>query len=333
MRKRFLILALAGIISISNTIFSQLIDTSVLSMDLLPEVTEQTIDAAYKAPMSKLYGIWYFHTGNGCFQINPDGKGVFSTLTDEYNGIGIVSQQQFLWKKENGKFRVKFVGEARCTLAEKDQAKYEKLTRNEKDALMSYFKSLSPHSMSSQPIESKIEFLNQDNMIWSEGGERFWLVNKKYLSRLEKEAKQPRQPVIPVQPMVEEVEVDEVITAVPIELIEDEVISESDENVYTAPDHPGEFPGGAQALIRWISNNLRYPEAAQQNDIQGRVVVKFIVEKDGSVSNPQVAISVDKDLDREALRLVNKMPKWQPATKNGRPVRSYYNLPVTFKLQ
>ena len=106
-----------------------------------------------------------------------------------------------------------------------------------------------------------------------------------------------------------------------------------EEEIFVAVEQQAEFPGGQAALMKWLSNNIRYPEAAQQNDIQGRVVVKFVVEKDGSVGHAEIARGVDKDLDREALRVVNKMPKWQPGKNNGVAVRSYFNLPVTFKLQ
>ena len=106
-----------------------------------------------------------------------------------------------------------------------------------------------------------------------------------------------------------------------------------EEEIFVAVEQPAEFPGGQQALMKWLSNNIRYPEAAQQNDIQGRVVVKFVVEKDGSIGHAEIVRGVDKDLDREALRVVNKMPKWQPGKNNGVAVRSYFNLPVTFKLQ
>ena len=105
------------------------------------------------------------------------------------------------------------------------------------------------------------------------------------------------------------------------------------EKVFVAVEQPAEFPGGMAALMKWLSNNIRYPEAAQQNDIQGRVVVKFVVEKDGSIGAATIVKGVDKDLDREALRVVKKMPKWQPGKNNGVSVRSYFNLPVTFKLQ
>lgn len=106
-----------------------------------------------------------------------------------------------------------------------------------------------------------------------------------------------------------------------------------EEKIFVAVEQQAEFPGGQGALMKWLSNNIRYPEAAQQNDIQGRVIVKFVVEKDGSIGHATIVKGVDKDLDREALRVVNKMPKWQPGKNNGQPVRSYFNLPVTFRLQ
>ena len=105
------------------------------------------------------------------------------------------------------------------------------------------------------------------------------------------------------------------------------------DEIFVAVEQPAEFPGGQAAMMKWLSSNIRYPEAAQQNEIQGRVVVKFVVEKDGSVSQVQVVKGIDKDLDREAVRVVQKMPKWQPGKNNGVAVRSYFNLPVTFKLQ
>ncbi len=105
------------------------------------------------------------------------------------------------------------------------------------------------------------------------------------------------------------------------------------EKIFEAVEQPAEFPGGMAALNKWLNNNLRYPEAAQENGIQGRVVVKFTVEKDGSISNPTIVRGVDKDLDREAIRVVKKMPKWKAGKNNGVAVRSYFNLPVNFKIQ
>lgn len=106
-----------------------------------------------------------------------------------------------------------------------------------------------------------------------------------------------------------------------------------EDEIFQAVEQQAEFPGGTAALMKWLSNNIRYPEAAAQNDVQGRVIVKFVVEKDGSVSGAQILKGVDKDLDKEALRVVGKMPKWQPGKNNGVTVRSYFTLPVMFKLQ
>lgn len=105
-----------------------------------------------------------------------------------------------------------------------------------------------------------------------------------------------------------------------------------EEEIFVAVEQQAEFPGGTGALMKWLGNNIRYPEAAQQNDIQGRVIVKFVVEKDGSIGAAEIVKGVDKDLDREAIRVVKKMPKWQPGKNNGVAVRSYFTLPVVFKL-
>lgn len=114
---------------------------------------------------------------------------------------------------------------------------------------------------------------------------------------------------------------------------EPEVQKPKEEEIFVAVEQMAEFPGGMGALMKWLSNNIRYPEAAQQNDIQGKVTVRFVVEKDGSIGAVNILKGVDKDLDREAIRVVKKMPKWQPGKNNGVPVRSYFNLPVQFRLQ
>lgn len=98
---------------------------------------------------------------------------------------------------------------------------------------------------------------------------------------------------------------------------EPEVQKPKEEQIFIAVEQPAEFPGGVAALMRWLNNNMRYPEAAQQNDIQGRVTVNFVVEKDGSIANVKIAKGVDKDLDREALRVVKKMPKWKSEAKRS----------------
>lgn len=105
----------------------------------------------------------------------------------------------------------------------------------------------------------------------------------------------------------------------------------ADNQVYDVVD---KMPSFRQGDVRaWISRNLQYPVVAEENGIQGRVMVTFIVERDGSISNVKVARSVDPSLDKEAMRVVKSMPKWNPGYLNGQPVRVKYTLPVQFKLQ
>lgn len=118
----------------------------------------------------------------------------------------------------------------------------------------------------------------------------------------------------------------------PKPVVEAPVEKPEPEKIFEAVEQQAQFPGGPGALNKWLSNNLRYPEIPQQNGVQGRVIVQFVVERDGSISNPTVARGVDKDLDKEALRVVRKMPKWQPGKNNGVAVRSRFTLPVVFKL-
>lgn len=114
---------------------------------------------------------------------------------------------------------------------------------------------------------------------------------------------------------------------------DDSVIKPTEpEEIFVAVEQLAEFPGGQAGMMRWIQENLRYPETAKENGISGRVVVKLVIEKDGTVSNPTIVKGVDRDLDREALRLVRSMPAWTPGKMNGRLVRSYFMLPVRFSL-
>lgn len=93
-----------------------------------------------------------------------------------------------------------------------------------------------------------------------------------------------------------------------------------------------QFPGGQIAMLKYIMENMKYPEQAMKEGIQGRVAVRFIVEKDGSISDVKPILSVHPLLNKEAVRVVESMPKWTPGKQNGKPVRVRFNLPVMFKL-
>ena len=93
-----------------------------------------------------------------------------------------------------------------------------------------------------------------------------------------------------------------------------------------------EFPGGIVEFMKWLTRNLHYPPIAQQQKIQGKVVVSFIINKDGSIASPRIVTSADPILDREAMRVVKMMPRWKPGMENGKPCRTMFAIPVNFQL-
>jgi periplasmic protein TonB len=92
------------------------------------------------------------------------------------------------------------------------------------------------------------------------------------------------------------------------------------------------YPGGQKEMQKFISENLHYPQKALRKGIQGRVITKFVIDKDGSITKGEVVRGIGGGCDEEALRLLNTMPKWKPGSQNGRPVKVYYTLPFTFKI-
>nr|WP_293569689.1 energy transducer TonB [Prevotella sp.] len=103
--------------------------------------------------------------------------------------------------------------------------------------------------------------------------------------------------------------------------------------VFDVVEEMPHFPGGAVALQAFLSSNTKYPVVAQENGVQGRVIVSFVVERDGSITDVRVVRSVDPSLDREASRVVRSMPRWSPGKQNGSAVRVKYTVPVVFRLQ
>ena len=108
----------------------------------------------------------------------------------------------------------------------------------------------------------------------------------------------------------------------------------SSEEIFVANkiDRMPEYPGGIPGLTKYLSENIKYPKTALEDSISGRVIISFIVEKNGSVSNIEVAKSVHPTLDEEAVRVVKNMPKWSPGIQSKKPVRVRFQLPVNFKL-
>lgn len=109
--------------------------------------------------------------------------------------------------------------------------------------------------------------------------------------------------------------------------------ADTKDEVFMVVEKMPEFPGGIQELMSFLSKNIKYPASAMAKNVQGRVIVQFVVEKDGTPTEFKVIRSVDPDLDAEALRLMKEMPKWKPGMQKGQVVRVKYTLPVTFRLQ
>ena len=125
----------------------------------------------------------------------------------------------------------------------------------------------------------------------------------------------------------------EVLKAKEIIVQEAEKPKEEETKVFDVVEQMPSFPGGMGALMQYLSSHIKYPVVAEENGIQGRVICTFIVERDGSITDTRVARSVDPSLDKEAVRVINSMPRWIPGKQNDTACRVKFTLPVTFKLQ
>ena len=137
---------------------------------------------------------------------------------------------------------------------------------------------------------------------------------------------------------VEEIEINteddkdvEVVIAPPVEAPVEE---EEEDVIFQVVESMPDFPGGQQALFKYLAENVKYPVIAQENGIQGRVICQFVVNKDGSIVDVvAVRSSGEASLDKEAIRVIKSMPKWKPGKQRGKPVRVKYTVPVNFRLQ
>jgi len=130
--------------------------------------------------------------------------------------------------------------------------------------------------------------------------------------------------------------VDDIINAqvhTEVVVVEEKVEPVDDNRVFEAVEQDPQFPGGQTALLKYVADHIRYPSTAQENGIQGKVIVQFVVTKTGSVGEVKVVRSKDPDLDKEAIRVVKSLPKFTPGRMNGNAVNVWYTLPITFRLQ
>ena len=121
------------------------------------------------------------------------------------------------------------------------------------------------------------------------------------------------------------------IEITPVTIEDDE--EEEEQTIFQVVENDPEFPGGVEAMYKFLAQNIKYPQLARENNITGRVYVTFVVEKDGSVSNCKVLRDIGGGCGQEAIRVVKSMPKWTPGKQRGKAVRVQYNLPVNFSLR
>lgn len=121
------------------------------------------------------------------------------------------------------------------------------------------------------------------------------------------------------------------IEITPVKIEEED--EEEDVQIFTVVENDPEFPGGMEALYKYLRENIKYPSLARDNNITGKVYVTFVVERDGSIANPRVLKDIGGGCGQEAIRVVKAMPKWTPGKQRGKAVRVQFNLPVSFNLQ
>ena len=121
------------------------------------------------------------------------------------------------------------------------------------------------------------------------------------------------------------------IEIAPVQIEEEE--DETETQIFTVVENEPEFPGGMEALYKYLAQNIKYPQLARDNGITGKVYVTFVVERDGSIANPKVLRDIGGGCGAEAIRVVKSMPKWTPGKQRGKAVRVQFNLPVNFNLK
>ena len=180
------------------------------------------------------------------------------------------------------------------------------------------------------------EWTDRDKQVTTETGITDVVFEEEIIPITEQEQKQAPPP--PEAPKVEEVlqivENDAKVEETAIQASEEtgQAVEVKYVPVEVEEEEP-EFPGGMAECLKFLGKNIKYPTISQENGVQGKVIVQFVVNKDGSIVDPVVVRSVDPYLDKEALRVIKTMPKWKPGKQRGKAVRVKYTVPVTFKLQ
>lgn len=335
------------------------------------EITEESKDAAYSATSSALVGTWIDSSGmqmvlnaNGTgtlyepFDMSvvnqvygilryPNGskgyseawylRSVFENLisdTKNEYGITLLWTQPFTWSKKGIHFNVKFSVKGKVSALNNEV--YKNLSPRRKEGLNENIAKMNKGmEIIPTPEPYNIDYLDKNVLILTEYHGQMVYVKKSYLPTLLTEGEKAiKEREAEAKAKAEEEAKVKAEAEAKVKAEAEDKAKEDGTYPYLSNevDEVATFMGGSNALNKWLSNNIRYPEAAQQNDIKGRVVVKALINKDGSIEKTEIERKVDRDLDREAIRVVSKMPKWNPAKKDGKDVSSWVSIPVIFNL-
>lgn len=298
------------IIAIINIANAQIKLPTVPSDLTWPSITEETKDAAYEAPASKLVGTWI--SKNHELTFNSDGTCILNVIK---NGLDFFVQGKGTWSKKGDNLFIK-IAPTSWTALIADKEAYNQLSARKKADTDEAFKIINSQLKSGGgerlDAEGKISFLNSDFLYYTYEG---WYVKKNSLPKLEAEAKEKAEAEAKAKAEAEAKEKAEA------------------EKIFLSRDRDPSFPGGSNALMQWLSTNIKYPEELVGKNIQGRVVVSFTINEDGSIGDFSIRDSVHPILDNQTIETLKQMPNWIPGVKNGKRVKYTYNLPLTYKDQ
>ncbi len=288
-------------------------------------VTEKDLDDAFVAPSSKFIGKKWYVTKNKFWIFNANGTIKFEETiidTDYGDTIHIKEVTPGRWKRNKQYLDVTLFAKQvtytpvpsdlkKYSLRKQEQIKqdYANVQKNERDK----------YNNDAQTVKRELRKVTNDYIIWSNiDSKDFYLFSQKMLNELKKREQEAKAERKAKRDEAKEEKADEEIAF--------------DGPILDTVEEMPEFPGGPTSIFEYLSENTNYPEEAKKNGIEGRVLVTFVVEPNGSTSNVKAIKSVDPLLDLEAVRLVKSMPRWTPGKQNGKVVRVKYTVPVTFKL-
>lgn len=303
---------------------------------------EKTRDAAYEAPNSKFQKKWYINDQNETtYQFGANGVVTLTLLVkNDHFDVRIVITLTGKYTRNKDHLNITWTG----VQTKPNQTDMDALSARNRDNVLQSLKSIGHHFTSK--YKNKTEYflilrLDDECLIITKFDPQSKLFNDFEWTTLFNESHKKKEEERAAQLAVEKARQDSIRQVQEAEAkarreAEEKAKREAVDAVNEVFDHCEQmpsFPGGDLELMKFLHDHMKYPAVAEENGIQGRVIVNFIVERDGSISNAQIQKSVDPSLDKEAIRLIKSMPRWIPGKQDGIEVRAKYTVPVTFRLR